>query len=442
MNLAQKYKIKLYLKQQTLEKWQFVLLHFFNMKNITIISSYPKKNSTHGESTVGIASYAKNTLTSIQKTAHEKLSITVLAETLNNEKNYAKDRIFVKRVWKRNSLSIFPNLLKQIYKNKSTDTVVVEFELAMFGEILYLLPFPLFLLALRLFRKKTILVLHQVVKPENLGQYFNLSESVFNFFVLNLMLKIFYKTLLLMPHKIIVFEGELKEILSNYGETKKVTVIPHGVEKIEKGPQKKYARKKLGIKQKEFVILTFGFLAWYKGTDWILQAVEDIKKKKNNDIKLILAGGENPNHSDKKYYAKYVKNLTEKAKNIGVAITGFVPEEEIADYYKASDVIVLPYRTHMSASGPLSLAFTFKKPFLLSNSLKEVLNEEDIKPLLKENKIKPEQIIFKEFDDFSKKIMSLKKSKKLQKKLSSLSKEISLKRSWEEIGKLYYHQFA
>lgn len=413
------------------------------MIDLIFVSSYPGKRETHGKLTVGVASYAKNTLTSIKKAAGKNLSITVLAEKLEGEKDYEEKNIAVKRVWKRNSLSTFPKLLRQIIFKKA-DHVVIEFELAMFGDLICLLPFPLFLLVLKVMRKKPIVILHQVVPGvDGIGPHVNVESDSLkgNFF--DFALPIFYAFVLRASSKIVVFEQSLKDKLGKYGNNKKVAVIPHGVEEFSKIPTKIIARKRLGLKRNEFVIVSFGYLAWYKGTDWLLHALEVAKKqRRNGNVRLILAGGPNPNHLGKAYYQKYLDSISQKAEELGVRVTGFVPESKIAEYYQAANVIVLPYRTHMSASGPLSMAFAFKKPFLISQPLKNVISESDVTDLLKRYRISPERMIFKEAEDFSTKVNQLMKNKVLQLKLSTLSKELSRIRSWDNIGKMYYDELS
>ena len=86
---------------------------------------------------------------------------------------------------------------------------------------------------------------------------------------------------------------------------KKITIIPHGVEKFEEKITRKKQGKFLG-KENEFVILYFGFIAWYKGTDLLLDIYKPQRKK------LIIAGGANPNHFDKNHYLKYLKSVGKK----------------------------------------------------------------------------------------------------------------------------------
>ena len=407
------------------------------MRKILVITSYPEKNNTHGKATVGVASYAKNTLMHISKIAKKNLKLTVLAEKLPNSYDYTQNGIAVRRVWKRNSWTIFPNLLRQIRKEKDTKTILIEFELSMFGNILYLLPLPVFLLILKILKRDIIFVNHQVItNVQEIAPHINLKETTFGISLFNIGLSIFYRFLILVSKNIIVFEEKLKSQLISFGSSKKISVIPHGVEEFKAIPSKSDARKKLNIKKDEKIVLAFGYLAWYKGTDWLVDAISKINNNKKTQIKLILAGGPNPNHTDKAFYKKYIQSIEKRCQENNFLITGFVTEKDIPYYYTASDVVVFPYRNFMSASGPLSMAFGFKKPFLISQEIEGTLKTNDISEVLTDLKIKKEKIIFNS-DNFEKKLMDILKNEKLKEKLELLSKTISIKRSWSNIGNEY-----
>lgn len=422
-------------------------------ESILVITSFPPRGEIHAEPVVGIASYAKNTLMAIREHAKNKsdLKITVLAEKLPGEKSYTENGINVKRVWKRNSLSTFPNILKYILKyTNSSNTVVIEFELSMFGNLLYLLPFPIFLVALWIINKKIIFVLHQVIVDfAEIAPHINVSSNSFMASFLSSLLGIFYRFIMFIANKVIVFEEGLKEKLSRLGSisSRKIVVIPHGVEEFENTPTKDRARKKLGISKNAYVILSFGYIAWYKGSDWLVSKVKELKKKarKNNDsrILLVLAGGANPNHEDKEYYTRYVQSVLRKCERNGFLLTGFVKEQDIPLYFKACDLVVFPYRTFMSSSGPLSMTFSFNKPFLLSPKLKRVLSNDDIKNLLGALRLRQKDLVFDDFDDdFGKKIKKLRSNVILVQKMSKLSRETKKARSWKIIGKKYYEELT
>ncbi len=434
------------------------------MKNkIIAITSYPARGKTHGEQVVGIASYAKNTFRAILGAASldseidgesrragvekNKLSIEVLAEKLDAENDYTERGIQVKRLWKRNSFTAFPTLLREILKTTNNDskTVLIEFELAMFGNLLYILPFPIFLAVLKLMGKRIIFVMHQVIDDlEDIAPHINLSQRSFTTDLMDVVLKLFYSYILFIATKVIVFEEGLKESLSARGETRKIVVIPHGVEEFKNIPGRIEARKKLGVKNNSFVILSFGFLAWYKGTDWLVHAINDIKKKnKGRDIALVLAGGPNPNHTDKNYYQRYIKGIMNESKKNGFMVTGFVKERDIPMYFKAADLVVFPYRTFMSSSGPLSIALSFKKPFLLSPKLRDVLMADDMKEMLNEAHLKIDNLVFEDFNgDFANKLSKIRTNSKLMGKIVKFAAFARRARAWEKIGKKYYEEIV
>ena len=412
-------------------------------QQLLVISSFPRKGEIHGHETNGIASYTKSTLLALARN-FKNLSITVLAEELEDENNSIEKRITVKRVWKRNSFAIFFNLLKEIVSNhKGTKTVMIEFELAMLGDTLHLILLPIFLLILKLLNKKVVLVSHQVISDINeISGQINIKNEGTIALGLNALIKVFYSLCLPLCSKIIVFDEIFKEQLEPFTNKKRIVVIPHGVDKITKKINKYAVLKKLRLTKKQFVVLVFGFIAWYKGTDIIVHAFREFIRgqKRNWHYKLIIAGGANPNHLDKEYYNRYVKSIRTVSHNHGIRVTGFVPEKQIGLYYQASDVVVFPYRTFMSASGPLSIAFSYQKPVLLSSNLKDLFKTRDMKETISECGLEISDFLFDDTADLRKKLMRIETNKTLKRKLILFAKKISKKRSWDIIATMYYEQ--
>lgn len=413
------------------------------MNKLTVITSYPEQGLIHGQKTVGVASYAKNTLLALSAAAETKPKITVLAEKLPGQKDeYKEDNVKVIRCWQRNSWSTYWQIAEKV-KQLEAEKVMIEFEMAMFGSPLKNIFFPLFLFWLKLINKKTVIVIHQVVLDfSKLSGHLGTEKENIKTKLLNLFGKTFFKLILLTANQIVVFEQFLKDRLTKLGNEEKIAVIPHGVEKEEITVTQFEARKKLNIPQSKFVLSMFGYLAWYKGTDWLTKAVaEHLDQSKNDSLYLILAGGPNPNHVGKDFYDKYVQNLekTVKKHSKNIKIAGFIPEKDINLYYQAADVMVFPYRTGMSSSGPLALAFTNHKPFLVSKALSPLLKTEDIKSTLKQLNISRSQIVFPLSQEaFIDKITYLKNNQKIQEKLKKAGEIISEKRSWQNIGKIYH----
>jgi glycosyltransferase involved in cell wall biosynthesis len=424
---------------------------------LLVIASYPPKGEKHSSAIVGGAMYAKNTLQAVIKAAGEKQQetrITVLAEAFHRKKeSYEEDGIQVKRFWKRNSITTYISLLKEIaVQHKSTESVIIEFEFAMFGDRLSLLPLPLFLLTLKLMGKRTVFVFHQVVDNiGDMGGHLNLKETGIKTSILNHILRTLYASLMIFSDEVIVFEEILKKRLGRLGNARKITVIPFGTETFSPIPSQTEARKKLGLPENAFVIFTFGFIAWYKGSDWLVEQFSRLnagRKLKIEDreilpsnIRLILGGGGNPNHMNKPYYVDYVQKVTTLAIAAGVTVTGFIPEDDLPLYFAASDIILLPYRTMMSSSGPLSLAFSFKKPFLLSKPLAPFFQTEDVRAALSASQLTSDDVTFALDNTFVDKLQTLRGNEKKMQQIKNLSERIGKERNWKDIGEKYFEVF-
>jgi glycosyltransferase involved in cell wall biosynthesis len=281
-------------------------------------------------------------------------------------------------------------------------------------------------------KKTTIVCHHVIIDIGELSGHINLNNKL-KTSLLNFCIHVFYRMLLLFCYQVIVFDKILKDNLALFGNPNKIKVIPHGVEEFKNPVSRSAAREKINFSENDFVLLYFGYLAWYKGADWL---VDEYAKLKAEQVTLIMAGGPNPNHAGKGYYQDYIRRIEDECREKGVLLTGFVKEEDIPLYFAASDVVVLPYRTLMSASGPLSIAFSFKKPFLVSEELSPMFETEDIKKTLDQLGINKADLIFS--TDFKEKIKKIRTDSEFRNKIEELSQVLAQKRSWEKIGKAYY----
>jgi len=119
-------------------------------------------------------------------------------------------------------------------------------------------------------------------------------------------------------------------------------------------------KSQLGINKDDQVILFFGYVRKYKGLDILLKAFPKILQKFPNTFLLVVGEFyDNPN-----IYFELIDelNILERVK----VINQFVANEEVAKYYLASDVVVLPYRS-ATQSGILNVAYGFNKPVIVTN---------------------------------------------------------------------------
>ena len=359
---------------------------------ILVISSYPERSLTHGIKTVGGASYTKNLVTNL-KGNDKNIDVEVLAEIFDKKNIYFEDGIKVNRIWKRSSFLSLIQLMFYVLKNPS-DKILVSFEFYTFGGLFQNILFLAMLFFWRISGKKIVIILHQVVDR----------------------FKILYWPIIFLAEKIVVFEEKFRKILAS----KKVVFIPHAVEetRIINKPE-----------NKEFHSLYFGYISFYKGIDSLINFW-----RKEYGL-LTIAGGGNPNHMKNKKYSKTYRNLLKMAEKNNIKTTGFIPENNIADYFSKSDLVILPYKMFFSSSGPLSLAFTFKKPFILARPLVGYFESPDFNEALDEIGLKKEDFIF----DFNQKSFEnrLNWAKKNLDKLTNFSRIMKDKRTWKKIAKQY-----
>jgi glycosyltransferase involved in cell wall biosynthesis len=143
----------------------------------------------------------------------------------------------------------------------------------------------------------------------------------------------------------------------------RTTVIPHGPFRFpDPTESREQARKKLSIPDGAFVLLSFGHIRDGKNLDLAIRALPDFPS-----VHLVVAGKEQS--SGQKPIAYY----QELARSVGVYERcrwnhGHIPENEIGNFFIASDLILLTYsKNFRSASGVLNAAVRYRKPCVASS---------------------------------------------------------------------------
>jgi glycosyltransferase involved in cell wall biosynthesis len=120
------------------------------------------------------------------------------------------------------------------------------------------------------------------------------------------------------------------------------------------------ALEHLGLDPKYRYLLFFGLVRAYKGLDWLLEAFAD-ERLLERPLKLLVAG---EFYDDKEPYLNQIKKLG--LENRVVVFDRFVPDDEVKDYFNASDIVVQPYKS-ATQSGVTQIAYHFEKPMLVTN---------------------------------------------------------------------------
>ncbi len=155
-----------------------------------------------------------------------------------------------------------------------------------------------------------------------------------------------------------------KELLDQTTLAKeKITIIPHGnyLNAIPKSPTPVEARKALNLAMGEPVLLFFGQIKKVKGLDLLLQALSPVIAEFPT-LKLLVAG-----KIWKDDFSKYEKSIRENnlQRNIDLHIK-YIPDKDVATYYRAADLVVLPYRK-IYQSGVLLMSMSYGVPVVASD---------------------------------------------------------------------------
>lgn len=213
----------------------------------------------------------------------------------------------------------------------------------------------LLLIYCKVLRKKIALTAHNVNRGKR-----DSSDSLLN----RLTLRIQYQ----LADQIFVHTDKMRsELVDDFGVRREaVARIPFGmniaVPHTSLTPTA--AKHKLGIQSWEKTILFFGRIAPYKGLEHLLTAFHKISSNHAN-YRLIIAG------EPMKGYGEYINRIhqlvsqTESHDRI-ISKLEFIPDEDTELYFKAADVLVLPYKD-ISQSGVLFLGYSFGLPAIAAD---------------------------------------------------------------------------
>jgi glycosyltransferase involved in cell wall biosynthesis len=123
---------------------------------------------------------------------------------------------------------------------------------------------------------------------------------------------------------------------------------------------KENAKQKLGLDASLKYILFFGFIREYKGLDLMLEAFAKCVER-DKSLRLIIAG---EFYTDSKPYFEIIKK--HKLEDLVLMHNDFIPDEKVAAYFCASDIVVQPYKD-ATQSGVTQIAYHFNKPMIVTN---------------------------------------------------------------------------
>ncbi|HVS30070.1 MAG TPA: glycosyltransferase family 4 protein, partial [Thermoanaerobaculia bacterium] len=174
------------------------------------------------------------------------------------------------------------------------------------------------------------------------------------------------------------FERNRREFTETFGlPEERVGVIVHGNEEIfaelrAPGVTAGAIRARLGIPPGRKVVLFFGLLSRYKGTDVLLEAFPEVHRQ--TGARLVLAGFPSPEFD--------LAAQRQSARESGIEqaviwMPEYIPTEEVAAWMEMAGVAVFPYRD-IYQSGALHVAQTFGVPIVATaiRAMQDVIEHE------------------------------------------------------------------
>ena len=116
----------------------------------------------------------------------------------------------------------------------------------------------------------------------------------------------------------------------------------------------------LGLAPEFRYVLFFGFIRAYKGLDVLLEAMAN-PRVAALPVKLLIAG---EFYEDAAPYEALIQKHQLESRL--VRATDFIPNEQVANYFSAADVVVQPYK-NATQSGVSQVAYHFGRPMLVTD---------------------------------------------------------------------------
>jgi D-inositol-3-phosphate glycosyltransferase len=123
---------------------------------------------------------------------------------------------------------------------------------------------------------------------------------------------------------------------------------------------KEVALAALGLATDVHYVLFFGFIRAYKGLDILLEAMANARVAAL-PVKLLIAG---EFYEDAAPYEALIQKYNLESRL--VRATDFIPNERVADYFSAADLVIQPYK-HATQSGVSQVAYHFGRPMLVTD---------------------------------------------------------------------------
>ena len=241
------------------------------------------------------------------------------------------------------------------------DVIHLQFEIYTFGNAPTHLFLPALFIMSKICRKKVVITVHSVI-PKYMFDKKEIEKIIPSGVtkspkLLKIFVEVTYRIFFKLPSKVIVHSNVFKKWLEEYG-LRNIIVIPHGV-----NSENRYDIPERWVSYGPRMIMCFGVVTPRKGLETLIEAYSIMKSE---DVQLLIIG------SEMSYYKGYMRSLKELVKGKGlegkVTFSGFLKDDEVNYLFDKAEIIVLPYRVSISASGSLAFAVQHCKPVIVTET--------------------------------------------------------------------------
>ncbi len=164
--------------------------------------------------------------------------------------------------------------------------------------------------------------------------------------------------------------------LRTYTQTKPAIFSPHPLfDNYGSAVERSKACQRLGLSEQPRYAMFFGYIREYKGLDTLLEAWALLKSEHRTEQRKLLVVGEVYGNDER--YKAMIQRLG-LADDV-VFHNAFVPDEEVALWFSAADMVALPYKS-ATQSGVTQVAYAFGVPMVVTNvgGLREMVADGEV----------------------------------------------------------------
>ncbi len=152
-------------------------------------------------------------------------------------------------------------------------------------------------------------------------------------------------------------------LIAEFGlDGSKVWIIPHGPLFYDYAPVgQSEAKRRIGLQQKNCMVLYQGLVRPYKGIDFLLDAWKKVQAEQP-DARLVIAGRGEDRHMEF-VRARVESNGVQSSVQLDLR---YITSQELPIYYQAADIAIYPHR-EITQSGALMTGIAFGKPIVATS---------------------------------------------------------------------------